>query len=154
MTLPVEAFGGYAAARDLVLAQVYALRHVRPVRCGGPRRRPSGGSLNSRRRTPDDVQLHVLRGLALAYLGRRDEAIGEGERGVASMPISREAYIGPYFQHQLVRIYMVLGETEKALDALEPLLEIPYFLSPGWLWIDPNFAPLRGNPRFEKLLRP
>jgi len=102
---------------------------------------------------PDDEQSHVLRGLALAYLGRRDEAIREGERGVALMPISRDAFSGPYIQHQLVRIYMVLGEKEKALDHLEPLLKVPYYLTPGWLAIDPNFAPLKGQPRFEALLR-
>jgi hypothetical protein len=34
---------------------------------------------------------------------------------------------------------------------LEPLLKMPYYLSPGWLKIDPTFAPLRGNPRFERL---
>jgi adenylate cyclase len=94
----------------------------------------------------------VLHGLALAYLGRREEAMREGERGTALVPIGRDAYQGPYLQHQLVRIYMILGETEKALDLLEPLLKIPYYLSPGWLAIDPNFAPLKGNPRFEKLL--
>jgi hypothetical protein len=69
------------------------------------------------------------------------------------LPISRDAYSGAYNQHQLVRIYIVLGEQEKALDALEPLLNIPYYLSPGWLAVDPNFALLKGNPRFEKLLK-
>ena len=66
-------------------------------------------------------------------------------------PISRDAAQGPYMQLQLVRIYMLVGEPEKALDQLEPLLKIPYYLSPGWLRIDPTFESLRSNPRFRKL---
>ena len=42
------------------------------------------------------------------------------------MPISRDAYMGAYLQHQLVRIYLLVGEPEKALDQLEPLLRMPY----------------------------
>ena len=68
------------------------------------------------------------------------------------MPISKDAVQGPYFQHQLARIYILTGEPEKALDQLEPLLKMPYYLTPAWLKIDPNFDPLRGNPRFEKLV--
>jgi hypothetical protein len=68
------------------------------------------------------------------------------------MPTAKEAQIGPYIQHQLARIYLLVGEPEKALDQLEPLLKIPYLLSPGWLRIDPNFDPLRGNPRFQRLV--
>jgi hypothetical protein len=68
------------------------------------------------------------------------------------LPISRDSYGGAYNQHQLVRIYLVVGEPEKALDQLEPLLKVPYHLSPGWLKIDPTFTPRRGNPRFERLI--
>src|SRR3989442_14464878 len=96
---------------------------------------------------PSSEGLHASLGLALAYLGRKAEAIREGERSVAIMPITRDASAGAYVQHQLARIYIIANEPEKALDQLEPLLKIPYYLSPGWLKIDPNFVPLRGNPR-------
>jgi serine/threonine-protein kinase len=101
---------------------------------------------------PQDASLHVFLGIDLAYLGRKAAAIREGKRGVGLLPISRDALNGPYLQHYLARIYMLVGEPELALDQLEPLLKIPYYLSPGWLKIDPNFDPLRGNPRFERLV--
>jgi tetratricopeptide (TPR) repeat protein len=102
------------------------------------------------RAAPENAGLHAELGLALAYLGQKTDAIREGERAVALQPAAKNAVDGPYDQHQLVRIYMLVGEPEKALDQLEPLLKIPYYLSPGWLKIDPNFDPLRKNPRFQK----
>jgi tetratricopeptide (TPR) repeat protein len=104
------------------------------------------------RSTPQNGSLHAFLGLNLAYLGQKAAAIREGSRGVALLPISRDAVEGPYLQHYLARIYILVGEPDKALDQLEPLLKIPYYLSPGWLKIDPNFAPLRGNARFERLV--
>jgi len=102
---------------------------------------------------PEDAQRHVLLGVALAYMGRKAEAIREGEHGLALLPASKDAFSGAYDQHQLARLFILVGEPDKALDQLEPLLKIPYYLSPGWLKIDPTFAPLRGNPRFEALVK-
>ena len=150
LALPPSAFDDDRSAWGMIRAQTYQLR-------GNPARaRVYADSARlafeeQLRATPDDGQRHVFRGLALAYLGRKAEAIAEGQRGVALWPISRDAYQGAYVQHQLVRIYLLVGEPEKALDHLEPLLTIPYYLSPGWLRIDPTFAPLKGNPRFERL---
>jgi tetratricopeptide (TPR) repeat protein len=104
------------------------------------------------RAAPNDAARHASLGLALAYLGRKEEAIREGQSGVALAPVSKNSFNGPYIQHQLARIYMLTGEPEKALDQIEPLLKIPYYLSRGWLKIDPNFDPLRKNPRFQKLV--
>jgi serine/threonine-protein kinase len=101
------------------------------------------------RGSPDNAQLHVLQGLTLAYLGRKAEAIAEGEGAVT---LGRGTIFGAYYQHQLARIYLLLGEPEKAVNQLEQLLKVPYYLSPGWLRIDPTFAPLKGNPRFERLI--
>jgi hypothetical protein len=100
----------------------------------------------------EDSARHGFRGLALALAGRREEAVREGRRGVELLPISRDAFSGPYRQHILARIYILTGEEEKALDTLEPLLLVPYFLTPAWLRLDPTYDPLRHNPRFVKLV--
>lgn len=104
------------------------------------------------KQAPNDPQRHLFSGLALAYLGRKTEAIREGVKGAELAPLSKDQSNGAYGQHILVRIYLLVGENEKALDLLEPLLKIPYYLSPGWLRIDPAFVPLKGNPRFDRLL--
>jgi tetratricopeptide (TPR) repeat protein len=135
----------------LCLAQAYALKgDVANVRTSAEAAR--NAFAEQTRATPNDSQRHILLGLALAYLGRKEEAIREGERGAPLQPMTKDAYSGPYLQHQLARIYMLVGEQEKALDQLEPLLKVPYFLTPAWLKIDPNFDPLRGNPRFQRLV--
>src|SRR6267378_4515226 len=143
LRLPPSAFDDDRGAWGIVRAQTYALRgdmaHARVY--ADTARIAFAEQL---RGAPDDPQRHLLLGLALAYLGRKDDAIREGERGVAFKPIAKNQVSGTYYQHQLVRVYMVVNEPDKALDLLEPLVKIPYYLSPRWLTIDPNFEPLRG----------
>jgi serine/threonine-protein kinase len=151
LRLSPSAFAGDRFAWAISKAQTYGYRgDVRRARAFADSAiRASGDVLAD---SPDDAQRRVLLGLALAYAGRKKEAIREGERGVSLLPISKDAYTGPYYQHQLVRMYMLTGEPQKAIDLLEPLLEIPYYLSPGWLRVDPTFAPLRKLPRFQALV--
>jgi tetratricopeptide (TPR) repeat protein len=101
---------------------------------------------------PRNAQNQVYLGLSLAYLGRRDEAVREGEKAATLRPMA-DSWEGAIVQHVLVRIHILCGNHEKALDLLEPLLKAPHWLTPGWLRVDRNFDPLRGNLRFEKLCR-
>jgi tetratricopeptide (TPR) repeat protein len=144
-------FDNSRGAWGLALTQTYALRgdqtHARAY--ADSARMAYEEAL---RATPDDAQTRILLGVALAYLGRKQEAITEGKRGLALRPISVDAYTGAYNQFQLARIYILTGEPENALDQLEPLLRVPFYLSPGWLRIDPTFDPLRKHPRFQKLV--
>jgi TolB-like protein/Flp pilus assembly protein TadD len=103
------------------------------------------------REVPLDGQLHALQGTALAILGRKAEAIREGQRALELLPPSVDANAPYYMQHQLARTYIMAGEQERAIDLIEPLLRANYYLTPGWLRVDPTFDPLRGNPRFQRL---
>jgi TolB-like protein len=127
----------HALRGDTTAAQAYAdsARHAYEARL---------------RDVPEDPVTHAYLGLTLAYMGRKADAIREGERGLALVPISKGQPARTDLQHHLARIYVMVGAQEKALDVLEPLVETHY-LSPGRAKIDPAFAPLRGNPRFERL---
>ena len=102
--------------------------------------------------TPDNALVRAALGLVFAYLDQPDESLRESERAVQLLPVSEDAVWGPWVQLQYVRACIVLGRHEEAIDLLAPILEIPYDITPGWLSIDPNFAPLRDNPRFKRLV--
>jgi tetratricopeptide (TPR) repeat protein len=144
-------FDGDRAAWATTLMQVYWLRGDK-AKAREYARISFATNTELLRDAPNDAQRKVMVGLALAYLGKKDSAIAEGRAGAALSPLATDKINGPYYQHQLARIYLLVGEKEKALDQLEPLLKTPYYLSPGWLRLDPTFAELRGNPRYERLI--
>ncbi|HEY9507280.1 MAG TPA: hypothetical protein VIQ27_15005, partial [Gemmatimonadales bacterium] len=150
LDLPAAAFSDDPTARAIVRAQLFDLRgDQRQARLAADSARM--GFVEQLRAVPLDGQRHSLLGLALAFMGRKAEAIAEGRRGVELWPISRDANQGTYLQLQLARIYMIVGEPELALDQLEPLLKMPHYISAGWLRIDPTWARLEDNPRFKRL---
>ena len=151
LSLGPEAFDGDRAAWSIVLAQTAWQRGDTEA----ARRHAEIGLEESNRvlrEVPNDGQRTAFRGLMLAYLGQKAEAIAAGRRATELQPLQRDGDNGPYLQHVLARIYLAVGEPDRALDALEPLLKVPYYLSPGWLRVDPTWDPLRGNPRFERLV--
>ncbi len=102
---------------------------------------------------PDDARLHSSLGIVYAGLGRKEEAVREGQLAVKLCPISKDAIVGTTYMEDLASTYIMVGEYEAALDQIEYLLFIPSFLSSFYLRIDPEFDPLRDHPRFKRLLK-
>ena len=83
-----------------------------------------------------------------------DLIIREGELAVEMYPPSIDAYIAPTRVAELVTIYAILGEHDRALDRIEEELKKGSpALTAGWLSLDPRFDGLRDHPRFQQLLR-
>jgi tetratricopeptide (TPR) repeat protein len=102
---------------------------------------------------PEDDRFHRSLGIAYAGLGRKEDAIREGKKGVELLPVTKDAWSGPLRVKDLALIYAMVGEFDAAIDQLEFLLKRPGWISVPLLQLDPDWDPLRDHPRFKKLIQ-
>jgi TolB-like protein/Tfp pilus assembly protein PilF len=91
-------------------------------------------------------------GLIDAGLGHKDEAIREGRRAIELLPITKDSIDGAELMKYMGVIYAWCGEKDRAIEQIAATLKIPSTLSYGNLKLHPNWDPLRGDPRFEKIV--
>ena len=101
---------------------------------------------------PHDRRVHAARGLALAGLGRRREALLEALWLEQSVGYRQDAFQGSRAAEDRARILALTDHADEALDEIERLLTRPSWLSAHLLRIDPLWDRLRDHPRFVKLL--
>jgi TolB-like protein/class 3 adenylate cyclase/Tfp pilus assembly protein PilF len=93
-------------------------------------------------------------GLIDAALSRKEEALREGRRAVELLPVAKDSIIGMYMIDYLAVIAAWVGENELACEQLETASRLSgYGLTTyGQLKLSPFWDPLRGDPRFEKIV--
>jgi tetratricopeptide (TPR) repeat protein len=104
------------------------------------------------REQADYAQGITVLGMIDAGLGRKDDAIREGERAVALVPVSKDAIDGADLILNLAVIYAWTGKKDLAVKQLAEAAQLPSSLNYGWLRLHPDWDPLRGDPRFEKIV--
>ena len=101
---------------------------------------------------PDDVSLLSDLGLIDAGLGRKEEALNEGRRAMELAPSVKDSFTEPYVKICFAIICAWTGERELALGQLEAFTKTPGYHTYGNLRLSPLWDPLRGDPRFEKIV--
>jgi TolB-like protein/Tfp pilus assembly protein PilF len=91
-------------------------------------------------------------GLIDAGLGRKEEALREGRHAVELLPVTKDSIDGAELVKYLGVIYAWCGEKDLAIQQIAATLRIPSTLSYGNLKLHPYWDPLRGEPRFEKIV--
>jgi serine/threonine protein kinase/Tfp pilus assembly protein PilF len=91
-------------------------------------------------------------GLIDAGLGRKEEALREGRRAVELLPVEKDSMNGTNMVKYLAVIAAWVGDKDLACEQLASIIRRPSTLSYGQLKLMPFWDPLRGDPRFEKLV--
>jgi serine/threonine-protein kinase len=94
-----------------------------------------------------------VRGLIDAGLGRKEEALREGRRAVELLPVDKD----PVFGKAVVKYFAVIAawaaDNNLACEQLVAAIHPPSSITYGDLKLLPFWDPLRGDPRFEKIVQ-
>jgi TolB-like protein/Tfp pilus assembly protein PilF len=92
-------------------------------------------------------------GVVDAALENKEDAIREGELAVKLMPASQSAIEGSVLIQYLAIIHTWTGDKDRAIERLEEAAKLPgSHVTYGNLRLHPLWDPLRGDPRFEKIV--
>jgi tetratricopeptide (TPR) repeat protein len=104
------------------------------------------------RAQPDYGPNLSILGMIDAALGRKEDAIREGRQAIELLPVNKNAMEGAGLMENLGIIYAWTGEKDLAIEQIAATLNIPSPLNYGHLHLHPCRDPLRGDPRFEKVV--
>jgi hypothetical protein len=104
---------------------------------------------------PDYGPTLCVLGVIDAALGRKEQALREGRRAVELLPVEKDATNGMNMIKYWAMIAAWVGEKDLACEQLATAVRYPNSgidLSYGELKLMPWWDPLRGDPRFEKIV--
>jgi TolB-like protein/class 3 adenylate cyclase/Tfp pilus assembly protein PilF len=103
---------------------------------------------------PDYGPALCVLGLIDAGLGRKEDALREGRRAMELTPYEKDSINGAHMIEYFAIIAAWAGEKDLALEYLAKAEQLPGYgtITYGQLKLTPWWDPLRGDPRFEKIV--
>jgi len=101
---------------------------------------------------PEDARTLAVLAQVDAGLGRKELAIQEAKHAAELMPISKDVYDGALVLEGLAQVYTWTNESDRAIELLQKLVAMPSYVNYARLKLYPMWNPLRGDPRFEKIV--
>src|SRR5436190_1990742 len=101
---------------------------------------------------PEHARTIAVRAQVDAGLGKKDLAIREAQHAIDLMPISKDIYDGALVLEGLAQVYAWSGDRDRAIGLVQKLVMMPGYTNYGRLKFHPLWSPLRGDPRFEKIV--
>jgi hypothetical protein len=89
---------------------------------------------------------------ALALSGKRAQAIAAARSLLDTRPVERDRRAGPEVLHDLARMYVVLGDVQRALALLEDWAAMPSEQTVEMLHFDPVWTAVRNERRFQDIV--
>jgi tetratricopeptide (TPR) repeat protein len=101
---------------------------------------------------PEDARTIAVLAQVDADLGEKELALQEAEHAIDLMPISKDIYDGGLVLEGLAQVYTWSNEHGRAIEMLQKLTSMPSYINYARLKFHPLWKPLRGDPRFEKIV--
>jgi TolB-like protein/Tfp pilus assembly protein PilF len=101
---------------------------------------------------PEDARTLAVLAQVDAGLGRKELAIQEAQHAVDLMPLSKDIYDGALVLEGLAQVYTWTNEPDRAIELLQKLAAMPSYVNYARLKLHPLWNPLRGDPRFQKIV--
>jgi TolB-like protein/Tfp pilus assembly protein PilF len=101
---------------------------------------------------PEDARTIAVLAQVDAGLGRKDLAIQEARHAIDLMPVSKDIYDGALVLEGLAHVYTWTNEPDRAIELLQKLAAMPSYTNYARLKLLPMWNPLRGDPRFQKIV--
>jgi len=107
---------------------------------------------NRLKKEPENAIWHSRLGIIYAFMGLKNKAIEEGQKGIELTPADKDYRAWIFTNDIMSSIYILTEDYDLALNKIEQLLNNPGYMSKWKLRLNPLYDPLRDDPRFKKLV--